>query len=667
MSMKIYPAVKEFYPSEGGCRLSTLENAVCSDEGETFWWKDFPKQMIPSGQEGGAPFRYAVGTPDPCEPIEEEQGYTLAITNGGIVVQGADRAGLCYGLDTLRQIVAQAENGVVPCLVIRDFPALKRRGLMLDVSRGKVFTRAYLLGLVELLSKLRYNVLQLYVEHTFAFQRHPEISEGSDPLTAEDILAVQAACKERGIELQANLQSLGHFRRILTRPEHRHLAESDLFWSLSTTSEGSFQLLDELYGEYLPLFESPWLNVCLDEPYDLGCGKSAEAKAQGQNLYLSYFKRIHQLAGKYGKHIMAFADVFLRDPDSMAQVPEDVLYLDWCYDPKDHYGTPARIGASGRKFWVCPGTGNWNTLFPRVDGAVTNITQMVREGLEAGAEGMLLTDWNDHGAYAQPGPGYYIYAYGSAVAWLGDDPGAESVSEQSDRVLGLPGYARVVRKLAEIYQIPPFWSKNRSQCVMALFDEPIFGKSIRGLEPPEGIRPYDLTLPKGVSPVLERHSHHPLRPCFQITSATCNRVREIVTEAGEELAALPEGPVTEQLSYILEAFTLMADKLAFSRSLLAAFRTRQVSVADFLDLEDQLRILLKSYVGLQMTYTKLWLDIARPSEIELSLAYFAHIIERLDYLRDWLSIQREEAAAGREADYDFASYETAGYTTLPTY
>ena len=86
-----------------------------------------------------------------------------------------------------------------------------------------------------------------------------------------------------------------------------------------------------------------------------------------------------------------------------------------------------------------------------------------------------------------------------------------------------------------------------------------------------------------------------------------------------------------------------------------------------LELEDQLRLLIKRYVHLQMTYTKLWLDIARPSEIELSLTYFAHIIERLDYLREWLSVQREETAAGREADYGFVSYETAGYTTLPTY
>ena len=667
MSIKIYPAVKELCLGEGCCRLSALENAACSDTGETLWWKGLPQQMLPGGRKGGAPFRYTVGAPGACEPPEEEQGYTLAITHDGIVVQGTDRAGLRYGLDTLRQLVMQAEDGVLPCLTIRDFPALKRRGLMLDVSRGKVYTRTYLLNLVELLSKLRYNVLQLYVEHTFAFRRHPEISEGSDPLTAEDVLAIQAACKERGIELQANLQSLGHFRRILTRPEHRHLAESDLFWSLSTTSEDSFRLLDELYGEYLPLFESPWLNVCLDEPYDLGCGKSAEAKAHGQNLYLSYFERIHQLAAKYGKRIMAFADVFLRDPDGMSQMPADVIYLDWCYDPKKHYGTPARIGASGRSFWVCPGTGNWNTLFPRVDGAVDNIAQMVSEGVEAGAEGMLLTDWNDHGAYAQAGPGYYIYAYGGAAAWQGDAPDAEAVSEQSDCALGMPGYARVVRRLAEIYRLPPFWSKNRSQCVMALFDEPVFGKSVRGLEPPSGIRPYDLALPEGIRPVLERHSHHPLRPCFQITSTVCDRVREIVAEAAEDVAVLPDGPVRAQFSYILEAFTLMADKLAFSRGLLADFRARQVSIEDFLELEDQLRLLIKRYVHLQMTYTKLWLDIARPSEIELSLTYFAHIIERLDYLWEWLSVQREETAAGREADYDFVSYETAGYTTLPTY
>ncbi|MDR2908763.1 MAG: glycoside hydrolase, partial [Oscillospiraceae bacterium] len=100
---------------------------------------------------------------------------------------------------------------------------------MLDISRGKVYTRDYLLGLADLLGRMRYNVLQLYVEHTFDFKKHPDISAGSDPLTADDILAIQRRCKENGVELQANLQSLGHCNRILTREKYRHIAESDMY------------------------------------------------------------------------------------------------------------------------------------------------------------------------------------------------------------------------------------------------------------------------------------------------------------------------------------------------------------------------------------------------------------------------------------------------------
>ena len=48
------------------------------------------------------------------------------------------------------------------------------------------------------------------------------------------------------------------------------------------------------------------------------------------------------------------------------------------------------------------------------------------------------------------------------------------------------------------------------------------------------------------------------------------------------------------------------------------------------------------------------------------MVHFAHVIERLDYLMDWLSAQREKIAQSREPDYQFVTYETAGYETLPT-
>ena len=105
--------------------------------------------------------------------------------------------------------------------------------------------------------------LLLYMEHPFAFRRHPEIWEGSDPITPEDILALQTAAVPWALNCRRICSAWGHCRRILTRKEHMHLSESDMFWSLCTTSEESIALLDDLFGEYLPQFDSEWVNICL--------------------------------------------------------------------------------------------------------------------------------------------------------------------------------------------------------------------------------------------------------------------------------------------------------------------------------------------------------------------------------------------------------------------
>ncbi len=665
MKYALYPQIKQIEYREGACPPRLLEGTARCLGGEGLIGV-LPPGLRPQRCETGRGFLYEAGCPEDPGRVTEAQGYALSVSPGGVALRAADREGLRYGLDTLGQIIAQSKGRPLGCLRIADWPSLINRGLMLDLSRGKVYTRDHLLELADLLGRLRYNVLQLYTEHTFDFQKHPEICRGSGPMTAGDLKALQERCEANGIELQACLQSLGHCRRILTRPEYRELAESDMFWSLSTTSEGSFRLIGDLYSEYLPLFHSPWLNACLDEPYDIGHSRSAGRDMGRGGLYLYYVLRIHQIAAGYGKRIMLFGDFFQRHPELVDLMPDDIVYLDWVYDPKERYGTPAVYRRNGRPFWVCPGTGNWNTLFPRLDGAVTNVVNLTLEGIGEGAEGMLLTDWNDHGAYAQPGPGYYLYAYAADVAWGGEDPGREAAGAWADRALGLPGYAAVILKMAGIYRIPPIWSANRCECVMALFDEPIFGGAVRGPAPPEGLKAYDMSLPAGVKPVFERHSRHPQRPYFSIPASACQEIRKIACEARPMAEKLAEGVVRDQLLYLLDAFDLMLDKLDLSRRIIARFGAGAPSVGELIGFEDELRILIGRYVRLRMAYERCWLTVSGHAEIEISLSYFAHIVERLDYLRDWLSLQRENDARRLRIDTDFSSYVTAGYDTLPT-
>ena len=666
MEYQLFPPVKSIAHYPGACNIKALGNPRCSAALADSMFASLPQNLQPQYQAKQGVFCYEAGQVTAGAAPMHKQGYVLHIGQEGIWICAADAAGLQYGLDTLQQILTQAGEEVM-CMEIVDYPSMEYRGLMLDVSRGKVYTRAYLLELAEMLSKMRYNVLQLYIEHTFDFQKHPEICEGSDPITAADILALQQRCKELGIELQANLQCLGHCRRILTRKEHMHLSESEMFWSLCTTSQDALNLIDDMFSEYLPLFESQWVNICFDEPYDIGKGKSAPLGKDGSVLYVEFLNKVHDLAAKYGKKIMFFGDVIVRHPEYLPTLPKDVRYLDWCYDPKPYFGTPAVFDRYHLDYWVSPGSGNWNTLFPRLDGCLANVNQLLKEGFAANAGGMLFTDWNDHGGYTQPGAGYYGYGYAAAVAWAGEAQNREKADAYLDRILDLPGYSQVIQTLAKIYQIPPIWSKNRSQCVMALFDEPIFGQAIRGPEPPAGLKAYDLTLPEGVQTVLERHSQHPLRPYFSIPEAVCTQIADVALQGKKLAANLPLSPIRDQLLYQANAFLLMTDKLALSRKIIARFETEDLTVEDMVLLEEELRVLIQRYVHLQLDYIKTWMQVARVSEIDISLTYFAHIIERLDYLRDWISLQREDLCAGKEICRDFSNYQTAGYGTLPTY
>src|SRR5438094_67632 len=82
-----------------------------------------------------------------------------------------------------------------------------------------------LVALVDGLSAVKYNQLQLYIEHTFHFPSHPSIGAGTDPLMAEDILLLDEYCRPRHVELVPNLQSFGHQRHLLGLPEFSHLDE----------------------------------------------------------------------------------------------------------------------------------------------------------------------------------------------------------------------------------------------------------------------------------------------------------------------------------------------------------------------------------------------------------------------------------------------------------
>lgn len=363
--------------------------------------------------------------------IKHAEGYRLTIEESGIYITGKDAAALFYGAMTLIQLV-QTHGRDLPLLTIEDYPDFPVRGVMLDISRDKVPTLETLYQLVDMLASWKINQFQLYTEHTYAYHAHEVVWKNASPMTASDILDLDAYCRERFIELVPNQNSFGHMHRWLQHPEYKYLGETEegarMPWgevfehpfSFSPAVPETLNFLEALYDELLPNFTSKLFNVGADETFDLGVGRTkalVEEKGKGR-VYLDYLLELYQRVKARGYTMQFWGDIINQYPDLVPLLPRDAIALEWGYEADHDFPGKTRLFAdSGIAYYVCPGTSSWNTFAGRTDNAIENIRNAVENGLKNGAVGVLNTDWGDNGHW-QPLPVSYLgFAYAAGASW----------------------------------------------------------------------------------------------------------------------------------------------------------------------------------------------------------------------------------------------------------
>ena len=359
------------------------------------------------------------------------ESYTLTIAKNGIEIHFRDTGGLRAAKATLRQLVR--EYGCkLPCLKIRDWPDFARRGVMLDISRGRVPKLESLLDLAEKLADLKINELQLYTEHTFAYQKYKRIWQSWGALTAKEIKTLDARCRRMGIDLVPNQNSFGHLRYFLEDARLKNLGElSEPFLAetkdflrrpttLAPNHPDSLPFLRGLYDELLPNFSSKFFNIGGDETWDLGKGQSKKlcaTKGQGR-VYLDFLKQLHREVSARDRKMMFWGDITLKHPALIRELPANVIAMNWGYEANHPFAKEAaRFAKAKTPFYICPGTSTWQTLIGKHDNALANLRAAAKAGKKFGAIGFLNTDWGD-GGHPQPlAVSWPLFAAGAALAW----------------------------------------------------------------------------------------------------------------------------------------------------------------------------------------------------------------------------------------------------------
>lgn len=367
------------------------------------------------------------------EKEDSPEAYTVKICEDGVKLCGRGYRGLLYAVQTLRQIIAQ-KGALLPCVEIEDYPRFNVRGFFHDATRGRIGLLSYYKKLADRAAYYKLNMLSLYVEHTYMFRELTEVWRDDTPLTADDILELDRYCRKLGVELVPALATFGHLDKLLTTKSYAHLCELEgteneefsfisrmQHHTINISDERSWELIKSMLLEFIPLFSSKYFNLCGDETFDLGKGRSKALadKIGTDRMYVNFVNRICGLLIEQGKRPMMWGDIIVGSPELIKELPGEVTLLTWGYCENEHYHNAEVVHNAGAKQILCPGVHGWLRLMNRLRPAYENISRMVEYAGTYGGLGVLNTDWGDYGHVSDPDFSTVGMIYGAQGSWHG--------------------------------------------------------------------------------------------------------------------------------------------------------------------------------------------------------------------------------------------------------
>jgi hexosaminidase len=355
------------------------------------------------------------------DPAMHDEGYAIVPVPKGIAVIADTPTGVFYGAQTVKQmILSRGSSAKLQVATIRDWPAMRYRGLSDDLSRGPLPTLEFQKRQIRTLAAYKLNVYSPYFENTLQYPSNPVPGLNGGSMTPEETRELVAYARSYHITVIPEQEAFGHLHHVLKYEQYAPLAETPMGSVLAPDQSGSLDLIGEWFKEIAAIFPGPFLHIGADETADLGKGQThAAVEANGLGpVYINFLLQVHDKLAPLNRRLLFWGDIAMNDPAEVKRLPKDMIAVAWTYSPEDN-GFMRWLSPytdAGMETWVAPGVNNWSRVYPDNDFALRNIQGFVRDGQAARSTGMLNTVWNDDGEGLFQSDWYGVL-FGAAAAW----------------------------------------------------------------------------------------------------------------------------------------------------------------------------------------------------------------------------------------------------------
>ena len=416
----------------GGVRITCT--ACFSSTDDNFTAQDLTTTLAERGisTSGTYTVQLTENSSVPMAPEAHDEGYTITPGVNSITLAAATPAGLFYAAQTLKQMITGAGSAaMLSTATIRDWPAMRYRGLHDDLSRGPVPTLAFQKHLIEQLAAYKVNVYSPYFEETQQYASNPLPAVPGGSISVDEAKQLTAFAARFHITVIPEQEAFGHLRHTLIWEQYQPLAETPHGAVLTPTMPGSLTLIQQWFGELAQMYPGPFLHIGADETIDLGTGQTkAEVDAQGlAPVYLNFLEQIVAALQPLHRKILFWGDVAQSAPALLKAAPasfkSQTIAVAWGYSPSPKgFSTYLKpFLDAGFETWVSPSINNYRQVYPNQQLALEDIQEFTRDGQRMGATGQLNTLWNDDGE-SLADMNWYGILFGAAAAW---QPGESSI------------------------------------------------------------------------------------------------------------------------------------------------------------------------------------------------------------------------------------------------